>query len=167
MNEKHHESAICLIALGSNLENPAQQVESAVAAIGQHPDCEITARASLYRSAPVGFTAQPDFINSVIEVRTQLAPHALLALLMEIEQRFGRTRRFANAPRTLDLDILLYNQEQIHTNDLILPHPRMHQRAFVLRPLLEIRPDTHIPGLGAAQNWLNHTREQVAEKVTS
>ncbi|MEW5893295.1 MAG: 2-amino-4-hydroxy-6-hydroxymethyldihydropteridine diphosphokinase [Pseudomonadota bacterium] len=138
------------IALGANLENPASQIERAFAELGQLPETRLLARSSLYLTKPVGYTDQPDFINAVAELETALTPRALLEALLAIEQRHGRRREFRNAPRTLDLDLLLYNGLIMHEPGLTLPHPRMHERGFVLLPLLEIAPDCRIPGIGPA-----------------
>ncbi len=139
------------IALGSNLDEPQHNVRRAIQYIQQHPDIQLVATSSLYRTAPVGYLNQDDFINAVIQVRTSLSATALLAFLLDIEQQFGRQRPFKDAPRTLDLDLLLYGTLICHTPQLILPHPRMHQRAFVMVPLQEIAPELHLPGLGNAR----------------
>ncbi len=155
----------CHIALGSNLDQPEQQIMCAIETIRCLPAVRLESQASLYRSAPLGYADQPDFINTVIRVSTSLTPDELLAELQGIEQRSGRLRTFSNAPRTLDLDLLLYDQICLNTPELHLPHPRMHQRAFVLLPLLEISPDIRIPGLGAAQDWLAGVSDQAIEKL--
>ncbi|WP_324779104.1 2-amino-4-hydroxy-6-hydroxymethyldihydropteridine diphosphokinase [Thiobacillus sedimenti] len=147
-------SVIATIGLGANLNDPAAQVEYALAELGRLPGTRLVARSGLYASAPVGYVDQPDFINAVAQVETTLAPRALLAALLDIEHRHGRERSFRNAPRTLDLDLLLYGAAQFHEDGLTLPHPRMHERAFVLLPLLEIDPDTVIPGRGRAADRL-------------
>ena len=136
------------IALGSNLNDPAAQVNAGFAALGALPATRVTARSSLYRSAPVGYTAQPDFINAVAALETTLTPRALLEELLAIERSHGRVREFPNAPRTLDLDVLLYGDLQLHEHGLTIPHPRMHERAFVMVPLAEIAPDCVVPGRG-------------------
>ena len=133
------------IGLGSNLDDPAGRLHRAIAAIA---GVELRAVSSFYASAPLGYDAQPDFVNAVVEVATSLAPRALLDQLQRIEQLQGRQRSFANAPRTLDLDIVLYGGLQQSDADLLLPHPRCHERAFVLLPLHEIAPDYVIPGRG-------------------
>ncbi len=138
------------IGLGSNLADPVAQVSHALEALNQLPQTRVLRRSSLYRSAPVGYLEQPDFINAVAQLETELAPRALLDALLALEQERGRTRDFANAPRTLDLDVLLYDDLQHHEHGLTIPHPQMHLRAFVLQPLLEIAPDCVIPGVGAA-----------------
>ncbi len=139
-----------VIALGSNLENPVQQVEAALAAIAALPGVALLRRSSCYQTAPVGYADQPDFINAVCEVETTLAPQALLAALLEVEQAFGRVRTFRNAPRVLDLDLLLVEGVVLDTAFLTLPHPRMHQRAFVMLPLAEMAADMQVGAHGAA-----------------
>ncbi len=142
------------IGLGANLNGPAAQVEYAFAELDRIASTRLVARSSLYATAPVGYIDQPDFINAVAQVETTLAPRALLAALLEIEQRHGRERSFRNAPRTLDLDLLLYGAAHFHEDHLTLPHPRMTKRAFVLLPLIEIAPELTIPGHGRAADWL-------------
>jgi len=148
------------IGLGANLNDPAAQVEYALAELGRLPATRLIARSSLYASAPVGYVDQPDFINAVAQVETELAPRALLAALLDIEHRHGRERSFRNAPRTLDLDLLLYGNAHFHEEGLSLPHPRMAERGFVLLPLLEIAPDATIPGRGRAADWLAACADQ-------
>ncbi|MGH8751362.1 MAG: 2-amino-4-hydroxy-6-hydroxymethyldihydropteridine diphosphokinase [Burkholderiales bacterium] len=154
------------VALGSNLANPLQQMHFAFEELARIPRSRLVARSSLYRSAPVGYLDQPDFINAVAQLETQLEPRALLAALLEIERRHGRIRDFANAPRTLDLDLLLYGDLIHHEHGLTLPHPRMHERAFVLRPLNEIAPDCVIPGIGRVADLLTGCTGQKLEKLT-
>ncbi len=142
------------IALGSNLAEPAAQLRAGFAAIAELPRTRLTARSSLYRSAPVGYANQPDFINAVAAIETALAPRELLEALLNAEHARGRVRGFANAPRTLDLDIVVYGDRQVSEPGLTIPHPRLHERAFVLVPLVEIAPDCRIPGLGKAADLL-------------
>lgn len=144
---------IATVGLGANLNDPAAQVEYALAELDRLPATRLVARSSLYASAPVGYVDQPDFVNAVAQVETALAPRALLAALLDIEHRHGRERSFRNAPRTLDLDLLLYGDARFHEDGLTLPHPRMHERAFVLLPLLEIASDATIPGHGRVADW--------------
>jgi 2-amino-4-hydroxy-6-hydroxymethyldihydropteridine diphosphokinase len=125
----------------------------------------VVARSSLYRSAPVGYLDQPDFINAVARLETELAPRALLEALLALEQQCGRTREFLNAPRTLDLDVLLYDDLVHHEHGLTIPHPQMHLRAFVLQPLLEIAPDCMIPGIGAAAEAAQRCEGQQLQKL--
>lgn len=146
--------ATAYIALGANLEDPAAQVRAGFAALAALPQTRLIARSSLYRSAPVGYADQPDFVNAVAAVQTALAPRALLDALLAIERAHGRVRSFANAPRQLDLDVLLYDELQLHEPGLTVPHPRMHERAFVLLPLAEIAPRCVVPGRGAVADLL-------------
>jgi 2-amino-4-hydroxy-6-hydroxymethyldihydropteridine diphosphokinase len=140
------------IALGSNLagnfDSPTSQVIRAFQSIEQLPKTKLIKRSSLYQSAAVGYLNQPDFINAVVEISTQLSPETLLEKLLNIEHVAGRERPFANAPRVLDLDLLLYDDVTMHTEKLTLPHPRMFDRGFVLLPLAEIAPDLIIPNGG-------------------
>ncbi len=137
------------VALGSNLagnlDSPASQVIHAFQAIEQLPKTKLIKQSSLYKSVPVGYADQPDFINAVVEINTTLSPEILLEALLKIEIEAGRERPFANAPRVLDLDLLLYDDLVINKKKLTLPHPRMHERGFVLLPLAEIAPDLVIP----------------------
>ena len=153
------------IGLGSNLANPSAQVLQAMQLIDQLPNTRVVARSSLYRSAPVGYIEQPDFVNAVVKVETRLAPLTLLQALLALEQENGRTREFQNAPRTLDLDVLLYDDLQHHEHGLTLPHPQMHRRAFVLKPLLEIAADCVIPGVGAAAIAIEQCKDQQLERL--
>ncbi|MDN0074062.1 2-amino-4-hydroxy-6-hydroxymethyldihydropteridine diphosphokinase [Crenobacter sp. SG2303] len=138
------------IALGSNLEAPAEQVRAALAALAENDGVRLVRASSLYRTAPVGYLDQPDFINAVAELDTSLSPHQLLDTLMEVETRFGRVRTFRNAPRVLDLDVLLYEGVTLDDERLTVPHPRMHERAFVLVPLAEIAPEVAVGTHGTA-----------------
>ncbi|MDN0083989.1 2-amino-4-hydroxy-6-hydroxymethyldihydropteridine diphosphokinase [Crenobacter sp. SG2305] len=138
------------IALGSNLEAPAEQVRAALAALAESDGVRLVRASSLYRTAPVGYLDQPDFINAVAELDTSLGPHQLLDTLMEVETRFGRVRTFRNAPRVLDLDVLLYEGVTLDDERLTVPHPRMHERAFVLVPLAEIAPEVAVGTHGMA-----------------
>lgn len=153
------------IGLGSNLVQPADQILQAMQALDHLPETRVVARSSLYRSAPVGYLEQPDFVNAVVKVETALAPFALLQALLALEQENGRTREFQNAPRTLDLDVLLYDDLQHHEHGLTVPHPQMHKRAFVLQPLLEISPACVIPGVGAAALASELCKDQRLEKL--
>jgi 2-amino-4-hydroxy-6-hydroxymethyldihydropteridine diphosphokinase len=156
---------VAFIGLGSNLQEPQEQVARALQALAGLPNIRLLARSSLYRSAPVGYLEQPDFINAVAQIETGLAPRELLDALLELERECGRTREFLNAPRTLDLDILLYGDLQHHEHGLTVPHPQMHRRAFVLQPLLEIAPDCKIPGIGAAAEAMQQCTDQQLERM--
>ena len=153
------------VALGSNLAEPQAQVLQAFAALSALPQTQLQAQSALYRSAPVGYAAQPDFINAVALLETALSAPDLLQSLLNIERDCGRIRDFRNAPRTLDLDLLLYGDLIMHEAGLTLPHPRMHERAFVLLPLLEIAPDCIIPGKGLAADYLAAVDAQAIERI--
>ncbi len=153
------------IGLGSNLADPRAQVSSALEALNGLAQTRVVRRSSLYRSAPVGYLQQPDFINAVAQLETELAPRALLDALLALEHDRGRTREFCNAPRTLDLDILLYDDLIHHEHGLTIPHPQMHLRAFVLQPLLEIAPECVIPGVGLAADAALRCAGQALERL--
>ena len=153
------------IGLGANLGDREAQVRRALATLAELPGTRLLAASSLYRSAPVGVVAQPDFINAVAEIATTLGARALLEALLAAERRFGRRREFPGAPRTLDLDLLLYGDQVIVEPGLVVPHPRMHERAFVLAPLAEIAPDIAIPGKGRAGALLAACADQKIEKI--
>lgn len=153
------------VALGSNLGDPLRAVEAAFEGLATLPESRLAARSALYRTAPVGVGAQPDFINAVAAVDTCLGPQALLAALLELEARHGRTRQAPLAARTLDLDLLLYGDLALDEPGLQLPHPRMHLRAFVLVPLAEIAPDLVIPGRGPLAGLLAPVANQRIERL--
>jgi 2-amino-4-hydroxy-6-hydroxymethyldihydropteridine diphosphokinase len=146
------------IALGSNLQDPEAQVRRAFDEIAELPETELVARSSLYRTAPVGYADQPTFVNACALVETSLAPRELLDGLLEIEQRHGRVREIRNGPRTLDLDIVVYGDRQVNEPDLTIPHPRAHERAFVLQPLVEVWPEAVIAGKGRARDLLGRVK---------
>ncbi|MET0065884.1 MAG: 2-amino-4-hydroxy-6-hydroxymethyldihydropteridine diphosphokinase [Candidatus Thiodiazotropha sp.] len=144
------------IGLGSNLENPRQQVTDAFEELQAAAHCRMLRRSSLYRTRPVGPQDQPDFINAVASLATRLQAERLLDVLQEIEQRHHRMRDTGRwGPRTLDLDLLLYGDQCIETPRLRVPHPEMTRRAFVLVPLREIAPrDLALPGQGRLGDFL-------------
>lgn len=150
----HSHSIRAFIALGSNLSNPEAQITHAFSELDALPGTRLIKHSSLYRSAPWGYSDQPDFVNAVAEIESRLEPRRLLEMLLDIENQRGRVREFLNAPRVLDLDLLLYDGLIHHEHGLTLPHPRMHERAFVLLPLTEIAPDCVIPGQGRAADFL-------------
>jgi 2-amino-4-hydroxy-6-hydroxymethyldihydropteridine diphosphokinase len=156
---------LAYVGIGSNLDGPVRQVEAALRELDRIPDSRLVARSSLYRTAPLGYANQPDFTNAVAALETSLAPEKLLDELQSIETAHGRQRPFADAPRSLDLDLLLYGQAQLKTERLIVPHPRMSERAFVLRPLLELAQDISIPGKGAARDLLQQCDGQDVKKI--
>lgn len=140
--------------MGSNLDNPERQIRSGLRELAALPETRFAGASSLYRSAPVGYRDQPDFVNAVACVETTLTPHALLDHLLAIERRHGRVREFPNAPRTLDLDIVLYGDLALDEPRLTIPHPRMCERDFVIVPLAEIAPDAVVPGRGRVRELL-------------
>ena len=145
---------IAYVALGANLGDPASTIRAAFGALANLPESRVAHCSSLYRTAPVGILDQPEFVNAVAMLETTLAPEALLDARLEVEQRFGRIRAEKNGPRTLDLDLLLYDDQFVELPRLTLPHPRLHLRAFVLQPLAELAPDLIIPGRGSIAAWL-------------
>jgi 2-amino-4-hydroxy-6-hydroxymethyldihydropteridine diphosphokinase len=156
---------LAYIGLGSNLAQPQSQVQSALQELAGLRQSRLVARSSLYRSAPVGYGEQPDFVNAVAALETALGAHELLGELQALEAAHQRRRSFPNAPRTLDLDLLLFNDERIADARLVVPHPRMHERAFVLAPLVEIAPEVEIPGHGLAQALLGRCNNQKVERI--
>ena len=154
------------VGIGANLGDPVAQVRAGVAALAALPHTRLVAASSLYRTAPLGFTAQADFVNAAALLESALAPRALLDHLHAIEAAAGRERRFKDAPRTLDLDLLLYGDATIDEPGLALPHPRLHERAFALAPLVELDPDCVIPGHGLARERLARiAHDQRIEKL--
>ncbi|HET8731292.1 MAG TPA: 2-amino-4-hydroxy-6-hydroxymethyldihydropteridine diphosphokinase [Moraxellaceae bacterium] len=133
------------IGLGANLGDAEATLKSAVVAMRGLKSTRLTALSSLYRSAPVGPVGQPDYLNAVAQLETELTPHALLAALQGIEQAHGRERLVHWGPRTLDLDLLLFGTDRVVTNDLTVPHPELAHRNFVVSPLLEIAPAATLP----------------------
>jgi 2-amino-4-hydroxy-6-hydroxymethyldihydropteridine diphosphokinase len=156
--------SVAYVGLGANLDDPARHVRGALDELAALPRTRLLRRSSLYRSAPVGYAAQPEFVNAVAALETALDPEALLAELQAIEARHGRRRSFRDAPRTLDLDLLLYDDAVRSTAALTLPHPRMHERAFVLAPLVEIAPEVAVPGRGPARELLAACAAQRVER---
>ena len=152
------------IGIGANLGDAAANVVAAVAALADLPGCGLLRVSSLYRTAPVAASG-PDFYNAVAELATDLSPEALLDALQAIEATFCRQRPFVNAPRTLDLDLLLLGDVAQQTPRLMLPHPRLHQRAFVLQPLLELAPELALPGIGALAAALPATAAQRVQRL--
>ncbi len=148
-------SVECYIGLGSNLDNPAARLDAALVALDTIPDTKLVQHSSYYRSKPLGPSGQPDYLNAVARLACGLPARQLLGQLQAIENDQGRVR---NGPRwgarTLDLDILLYGDEIIDEPELVVPHPQLKHRNFVLMPLLELAPDLDLPGLGRAAEWL-------------
>ncbi len=149
------------VALGGNVDGPAARLLAVMGEFDSLPHTRLLRASSLYRTAPVGYADQPDFINAVVLLETGLAPDALMAELLEMETRHGRVRHVRNGPRTLDLDLLLYGGLILEDDPaLILPHPRLHQRSFVLIPLVEIDPECVLPRHGRAATILGRMTDR-------
>ena len=157
--------SLAYVGIGANLQDPVAQVKQALAELARLPRTRLLKSSSLYRSAPLGYADQPDFVNAVASLETSLKPVELLAQLQTIEKSQGRKRSFKNAPRSLDLDLLLFDQMTLDLPHLKIPHPRMHERAFVLEPLLEIAPAIAIPGVGPAAARMAEIKNQKVERI--
>jgi 2-amino-4-hydroxy-6-hydroxymethyldihydropteridine diphosphokinase len=158
------QAAKAYIGLGSNLGDSLAMMHAAIAALEKLPQSQLRKTSSFFKSAPYEASGN-DFMNAVVAIDTTLSPAALLSHCQAIELAFGRERPFPNAPRTLDLDLLLYADEIINQASLSLPHPRMTERAFVLHPLLEIAPDITIPDKGLASDFLPSLSDQRIQKL--
>ena len=157
MSATNHPAVTAFIGMGGNLGQARTTVLAAMDALAQLPQTQLIASSPLYGSAPLGENADgPNYVNAVAQLRTTLSADALLRELHRIEGAFGRARSYKNAPRTLDLDILLYGDTVCHTDTLTLPHPRMHERAFVLYPLFDLKPDI---------SWHNALAQRVAVRA--
>ncbi len=162
------DGVIAYIGLGSNLGDSVARVREGMQALNAIPGVRLRRCSSLYRSAPVGIADQPDFINAVCEVETTLDPADLMRHLLEAERQRGRVRDGAKGgPRTLDLDLLLYGERTLTTPELVLPHPRLHERAFVLSPLSELNEALMVPGRGSVHTLLAACRDQRIERLTA
>ncbi len=153
------------IGLGSNLDDPVNQVQTALEELNAIHQTRLIRHSSLYRSDPVGPPGQPDYINAVAEIETCLEPLPLLRELQAIEQKHQRVRRIRWGPRTLDLDLLIYGNTQIEDPDLTVPHAMLTERSFVLYPLAEIAPDLQIPGHGCVAELLKNLSGQDLSKI--
>jgi 2-amino-4-hydroxy-6-hydroxymethyldihydropteridine diphosphokinase len=153
------------VGLGANLGDPRATLARALEALAQLPQTRLVAASPLYRSAPVDARG-PDFFNAVAELSTTLGPRELLLALQSIEQTQGRERPYRHAPRTLDLDLLLYGQRIIDEPGLTVPHARLHQRAFVLRPLADLAPELEHPRLGRLAGWRERAADQAIERLS-
>lgn len=156
--------SLVYIGLGANLGDARGALQAAFDALAALPGSELLRRSAIYRSAPID-SSGPDYLNAVAELRTALEPLALLHHLQAIELSHGRERPYRNAPRTLDLDLLLHGQALTDSPELTLPHPRAHQRAFVLQPLADLAPDLLIPGRGRASELLAAVADQSIERL--
>ncbi len=155
------------IGIGSNLSDPKAMVVAAIESIDASEHCEVVSRSSLYATAPMGFSDQPDYINAACALKTDLTPDQMLDFLLATELKFGRKRTgLANRPRTIDLDLLLYGQRAISKPNLQIPHPRMHERCFVLAPLAQIDINIIVPGHGRVGDLLASTGDQRVEVVS-
>lgn len=152
------------IGLGSNLGDATNNVRQALLALDQLPATRVSGQSALFRTAPIDASGD-DYINAVARVITTLSAEELLQALLTLEQSFGRERSYLNAPRTLDLDLLLYGEQSISTSTLTVPHPRMTARAFVLIPLLQIDPFITIPDRGAAHLFVPDVAAQAIQKI--
>lgn len=155
---------VAYLGLGANLGDARQSLKDAVVCLAQQHAITVLAKSSLYRTAPIDAGGE-DYYNLVVKLETSMSARALLALCHRVEHHFGRERPFRNAPRTLDLDIVLYGDARVDEPDLVIPHPRAFERAFVLVPLVEIDPDISIPGHGRADALLPSVAHQRIEKV--
>ena len=156
------------IGIGANLGDSRASVLEAIGKLGECGGVVVLARSSLYESAPVGYDRQDDFVNAVARIKTGLNPQELLDKLQTIENTMGRDRegpRFG--PRTIDLDLLLFDEDVLRLKNLTVPHPRMHERRFVLEPLVEIDPDVVIPGKGRADRLLQDCLDQRVSRMAS
>jgi len=133
------------LSLGSNIGDRLDMLQEAVRTVMKQPNFQVSRISSVYETAPVGFTDQASFLNMVVEVKSILSALEILGICLETEQALGRIREFRWGPRCIDLDILLYNDENMESENLIIPHPRMHERGFVLVPLLELNPNLNHP----------------------
>jgi 2-amino-4-hydroxy-6-hydroxymethyldihydropteridine diphosphokinase len=156
--------ARAFIGFGGNLGDTRQLITDAIVCLALRSELHILAKSCFYQSAPVEATGG-DYINAVIEIETELSPYGLLHVCQAIEQEFGRERPYSNAPRTLDLDILSFEGVIQNETDLILPHPRIIERSFVLLPLLEIAPNFFLPDLGELKSYLPQVAHQRIEKL--
>ena len=152
------------VGLGANLGDAPATLAAAFRCLSDHHSIKLVAVSSLYRTAPVD-AAGPDYVNAVVELQTSLTPLDLLHTLQAMERSHGRQRPYLHAPRTLDLDLLLYGYRQLEHLELRLPHPRMHQRAFVLEPLAEIAPNLTHPLLGSLREWRAGLLNQPIERL--
>jgi 2-amino-4-hydroxy-6-hydroxymethyldihydropteridine diphosphokinase len=152
------------IGIGANLGDAHANVERAIQRLEKMDGARLTGRSSLFRTAPVD-AGGDDYINAVVRLETHVPPDELLQRLQALEQEFGRERPYPNAPRTLDLDILLYGEQQLASDSLTVPHPRLTERAFALIPLLQLDPFIAIPGKGPAHRFVPGIAGQVIQKL--
>lgn len=164
----HPESPVtAFIGLGSNLGDGPVRLQAAVASLDRLPRTGVGRRSSWYRTRPMGPVSQPLFTNAVVQVHTRLSPRALLAELQKIERRGGRVRKLRWGPRTLDLDLLVYDGIVMEQDDLTIPHPGIPERSFVLYPLLEIAPNLEIPGMGTPASLISRCPGPAPHRLTA
>ena len=157
--------AAVFLGLGSNLGDRENNVREALDRLAGHPNIRLERESSFYETAPIGDTDQPDFINAVALIETDLPPADLLRVALGMEREMGRARNFNGGPRVIDIDILLYDEVVIETGELTLPHPRMMERGFIMAPLAEIAPDLKLPGGRKPAEVLEELREQDVRKL--
>jgi len=157
---------LAFIGIGANLGDARQALKDAIVCLAQQVGITVLAKSSFYRTAPVDATGD-DYFNAVVKVETSFTAPQLLRICHHIEDQFGRERPFHNAPRTLDLDLLLFGADRIDSEAMTVPHPRITERAFVLVPLVELDGELVIPGRGRAADFLPGVRDQRIEKFSS
>lgn len=153
------------VGLGSNLQDPLRQVVDALSELDRSPDTVIVKVSGCYRSAPIGPPGQPDYVNAAAEIETALDPTGLLRFFQQLEQSHGRVRGERWGARTLDLDLLLYGQAVIQSPTLTVPHPHLHERAFVLMPLQDLDPTLIVPGLGRVSELLASISAEGVQRI--
>jgi len=158
-------SVRAFLGLGSNVGDSRQILRRAILRVGGLPGTRVVACSALYRTAPVGRQDQADFLNQVIEIQTSLSPRALLAAVLEVEREGGRVRRERWGPRTLDIDVVWYDDVSVSEPDLEIPHPRLEERRFVLEPLSELAPGLSLPSGRTLGEALTRVADQLVEKL--
>ncbi|MCL6520183.1 MAG: 2-amino-4-hydroxy-6-hydroxymethyldihydropteridine diphosphokinase [Armatimonadetes bacterium] len=158
--------ATVFLGLGSNLGDREANIRMALNKLESQPEVKVRAVSSFYLTAPVGFRDQPDFVNAVAAIETDLSPKELLDVVLKIEREMGRVRNFKWGPRIIDIDILLYNNVRVNTDELVIPHPRMTERAFVMAPLAEIAPDLALPDGRTPNDVLKELKNQSVRKLS-
>lgn len=157
-------NTLCYLGLGGNLGNPMALFDQVLEFFAQHAQASQVKTSPKYESAPIE-SSGPNYINAVLELNWAGSSEELLEACMALEHQLGRTRSVRNAPRVIDVDVLLFGSQQIESPSLIVPHPRMHVRRFVLQPLLDLNPNAHIPGIGWAKECLEPTQDQDIQRI--